>query len=500
MRAALTLGVFLGCSAALGASEKNGVPDRRAPGLDPIEAQNFAGDLATYVIEPLVTKYIRPLTPADVATAALAGLYEASRVSAPGTLHSELEHAASEQELLRVIARHRDHLGDVEVLKGHRALLVGLQAALRLLDPFSGIASSDELTKNLGDGSEQGVGVELEDHSGNGPAVIRAVAPGGPAQRKGIRPRDILIAIDGKPTRGVSTSELQLRLGHGPGNAAAIRTGKIDLTLQRPGINRLRQLAVEPENFRPESVLGVHRKADNSWSYWIPGQDRVAHVRLANLATGSYQELHQVIESLQQEGLRGLILDLRWCPGGYLKESEYAAGLFLAHGTIATVVERDPRHNERFVAENLGTIVKAPMAVLINGDSSGGAELVAAALQDNKRAIVIGQRTRGKASVQRVLPLPVPGAGLKLTSGTFNRPSGKNLHRFPEHKPTDDWGVCPDPGQECPVSRELSQLLRDWWLAQTLRPGASNEALPLDDPGADPQREAALQALKQVLR
>jgi carboxyl-terminal processing protease len=89
--------------------------------------------------------------------------------------------------------------------------------------------------------------------------------------------------------------------------------------------------------------------------------------------------------------------------------------------------------------------------------------------------------------------------GLKLTSGTFERPSGKNLHRFPDSKPADDWGVRPDADGECRVSPELGRRLREWWGRQSLRPGASNERLPLDDPSADPQRQAAVEAVARLL-
>jgi C-terminal processing protease CtpA/Prc len=114
--------------------------------------------------------------------------------------------------------------------------------------------------------------------------------------------------------------------------------------------------------------------------------------------------------------------------------------------------------------------------------------------------VVAGQRTLGKASIQTMLGLPVPDAGLKLTSGTFLRPSGKNLHRFPDSRSGDDWGVRPDAKAECRQSPELNRQLKEWWMLQTLRPGTSNEALPLDDPGADPQRETARQALLGLLK
>jgi C-terminal processing protease CtpA/Prc len=138
-------------------------------------------------------------------------------------------------------------------------------------------------------------------------------------------------------------------------------------------------------------------------------------------------------------------------------------------------------------------LLDLPMVVLVNGETSGGAELIAAAFQDHKRALIVGQRTLGKASVQRPLTMSVPNLQMKLTTGTFFRPSGKNLHRFPESKPEDDWGVKPD--VEFPVSRDLSRQLKAWWLEQTLRPGPSMERLTLDDPANDAQRGAAVDAL-----
>jgi carboxyl-terminal processing protease len=146
-----------------------------------------------------------------------------------------------------------------------------------------------------------------------------------------------------------------------------------------------------------------------------------------------------------------------------------------------------------------GKFTGFPLAVLVNGQTMGGAELIAAALQDHHRAVVVGQRTLGKASVQTPIALPLPGVGLKLTSGTFERPGGKNLHRFPDSKPSDDWGVRPDADGEFRVSPELGRRLAEWWRRQSLRPGGSNERLPLDDPSADPQRQAAVEAVARLL-
>jgi carboxyl-terminal processing protease len=251
---------------------------------------------------------------------------------------------------------------------------------------------------------------------------------------------------------------------------------------------------LERQDFRPETVLGVARQDDNSWDFWCDRAGKIAQVRLASLANGTAAEVREVVSGLQAAGMRGLILDVRWCPGGYLREAVNVAALFLGECNVATVRSRG-EEDKTYPSAADKKFLDFPMVVLVNGETSGGGELIAAALQDHKRAAVAGQRTIGKASIQTMVPLPVPGAGLKLTTGTFVRPSGKNLHRFPESSVSDDWGVRPDASLELRVSPELNRQLKEWWLQQTLRPGPCREVLPLDDPIADPARHAAIQAL-----
>jgi len=167
---------------------------------------------------------------------------------------------------------------------------------------------------------------------------------------------------------------------------------------------------------------------------------------------------------------------------------------------VATLGSRNDEERP-FNNQQAGPFHTLPVVVLINGQSSGGAELIAATLQDQRRAKVAGQRSLGKASVQKSdIVIPNANAGIKLTTGTFFRSTGKNLHRFPDSKPTDDWGVRPDAGLEFRISPDLNRQLRDWWTLQTLRPGGCNDALPLDDPANDPQRHAALQFLLTTIK
>src|SRR5260370_4916471 len=173
----------------------------------------------------------------------------------------------------------------------------------------------------------------------------------------------------------------------------------------------------------------------------------------------------------------------------------------------ATVVYRDSGLNDHYPSAEPG-FIDFPMVVLINGETSGGAELVAAVLQYNLRAKIPGQRSRGKGSVQRVLGLQedievkglVSRAALKLSNGMIIRPSGRNLHRFADSRPADDWGVVPDPKLEFRVSADMGRQLRDWWQLQDLRPGTWNESLPLDDPAADPPQQRAPQTCTDLLK
>jgi carboxyl-terminal processing protease len=256
---------------------------------------------------------------------------------------------------------------------------------------------------------------------------------------------------------------------------------------------------VEHQSFWPETVLGVARQSDNSWDFLADRQQRIAHVRIAALSEGTSEELQRIVASLQQGGIRGLLLDLRWCPGGLLSESINVADLFLGDCTVATTLSRDGARKE-YRSKLEHSFLGFPLLVLVNGETSGGAELIAAALQDNRRARVAGQRTRGKGSIQTVIALPVSHAGLKLTNGLVYRPNGKCLDRPSDGKPSDAWGARPDRGLESRVSPQLSGQLKEWWLLQTLRPGTSSEALPLDDASLDPQAQEALAALRKVLK
>lgn len=488
-------------------------PGRSAPpGALRAEADNYARQLV-YVLNEIDRNYVRPVPRGQLIQAALAGMSEAARVPAPAALRADIDaalaamaKAGNDHELQQLFVRVREGLGNPEPLQGTGAILASVRAMARTLDPHSGILSPEEARR--GSASQNyGVGLELEESGDDAPVVIKEVFPGGPAQRAGLRPGDEITHLNDEAVKGGAVMRARLNLiaprpeGIPPPIDPAASAPRVTLTWRRGSAGEPRKVTLDPQIFRPETVLGVIRQDSNAWDFWLDRKQRIAHVRIANLTDGTASELRQAMHDLKGQGLRGLLLDLRWCPGGYLNEALDVAQLFLGECTVATVKGRVQGEDTFRSVRDENKLLDLPLLVLVNAETSGGAELIAAALQDNGRATVAGQRTRGKASVQTTTGLPVPGAhGLKLTSGTFFRPSGKNLHRFSDSKPGDDWGVRPDPGLEFRVSPDLDRQLKSWWGELTIRPGPSREALPLDHPHGDPQRQAALEALLRSIK
>jgi carboxyl-terminal processing protease len=329
-----------------------------------------------------------------------------------------------------------------------------IRGMLSKLDPYSTYIAADEASqfraKLLGEFG--GIGIQIAADAGQ--LTVLSPLYGTPAYRAGVLAGDRILEIDGHSTDGVDLDEAARRL-HGEEGAP------VTLTVVHPGKHEKTKIKLVRERIHLETVLGDQRKPDGHWQFMLDPKQRIGYVRLTAFSSETAVELQNILTQLEKEKLRGLILDLRFNPGGLLSAGIEVSDLFVSEGRIVSTKGRNsPEHV--WNAHKEGTFSGFPMVVLINGFSASSSEIVAACLQDHKRAVVIGERTWGKGSVQTLIELDNGRSLLKLTTASYRRPSGKNIHRFPDAKETDEWGVMPDAGFKIDLDdEEMIRLIQD---------------------------------------
>ena len=222
-----------------------------------------------------------------------------------------------------------------------------------------------------------------------------------------------------------------------------------------------------------DTVQGDTRNADGSWNFLLPGHDRIGYIRITAFAEGertdeagkktktTVADLKEALQGLAKRNLRGLVLDLRDNPGGSLRAAVEVCDLFISSGVIVTTRGREGQILKSFEASGVSLFTDFPMAILVNQHSASASEIVSACLQDHQRAIVVGQQTFGKGTVQEVMDLGEAFGTLKLTIATYWRPNGRNIHRRPDDGKNATWGVTPDEGYHVPVDdEELTRFYR----------------------------------------
>ena len=275
-----------------------------------------------------------------------------------------------------------------------------------------------------------------------------------------------------------------------------------------PGKEAKEKVALTREKIHVDTVLGDRRKADGTWEYMLDPRERIGYVRLMAFSRDTAAELQRVLTQLQSEKLRGLILDLRSDPGGLLSAAIEVSDLFVSEGRIVSTKGRSSPERT-WDARKEGTFEGFPIVVLVNRYSASASEIVAACLQDHQRAVVMGERTWGKGSVQNVIELEDGRSAMKLTTASYRRPNGKNIHRFPDAKESDEWGVTPDKGFEIKLNNsEMHALMQDRRARDILQSPAAKEAAstktepPAKDqapPPVDRQLQAAIKYLNTEL-
>ena len=221
-------------------------------------------------------------------------------------------------------------------------------------------------------------------------------------------------------------------------------------------------------------MTGVRRRTDDpgKWEWFIDRPNGIGYVHVSTFNELTTKELRAAVEGIERDGGKALILDLRDNGGGLLNQAIDVCSLFLSEGKpIVSTHGRDPDKTRDFTAKKDAEIFRPaeqrPIVVLMNDQSASASEIVASALQDNKRALVVGERSYGKGSVQKLLRLNGTDderAAVKLTTETYWRPSGRNMdkrlvEKDPDEKKRNEWGV--DPDVEVKTTREEKARARD---------------------------------------
>ena len=304
----------------------------------------------------------------------------------------------------RVRAEYVDPVSDKEVLEN------AINGMLTGLDPHSSYMNSkafkDMQVQTKGEFG--GLGLEVTEDKG----LIKVVSPidDTPAFRAGIKSGDIITALDGKTVVGLSLNDAVDRMRGAPST-------KITLTLKREGADKPLEIAVVRE------IIKIHVVKARLQP------DGIGYVRLSQFTEKADSEIRAAVKRLQTEAggpLRAMILDLRNDPGGLLDQAIAVSSDFIPQGEIVSTRARHVEDSQRWDARGSDIINGAPLVVLINNGSASASEIVAGALQDHRRAVLLGVKSFGKGSVQTVIPLPGGGA-MRLTTARYYTPSGRSI-------------------------------------------------------------------------
>ena len=285
-----------------------------------------------------------------------------------------------------------------------------------------------------------GIGIEISKLKGL--LTVASLLPDTPAYYSGLDAEDVIEQVDSVPTKDMTLS-CAVKNITGPAGT------DVRLTIRRPGEEQTREIMITRARIIVPTIRGWQRTRDGGWRYMIDEAEKIGYIRLTSFAEKTSSDLDRVLKKLEGEGVRGLILDLRFNSGGLLDSAINVTDKFIKGGWI---VSTRPRYGfgTDAVARKNGTHPDYPLVILVNSNSASASEIVAGALADkmHKRAVLVGDRTHGKGSVQGIIPYLRGRAQLKYTMAYYILPSRQRVESREMMKKLGrkDWGVAPDVG------------------------------------------------------
>lgn len=299
----------------------------------------------------------------------------------------------------------------VEEVETKQLIYGGIKGMLATLDPHSDFLPPDVYKEFESETSGEfgGLGIEITLQDG----VLTVISPieDTPAWKAGIKAGDRIVEINGESTKGISLAEAAQRM-------KGKRGTQVKLMIFREGFTTPQEFAITRGVVKIQSVK------------YTDMEDGYAYVRLTSFIENSARDFERQVQNHIRKnrnvGLKGMILDLRRNPGGLLDQAVQMSDLLMEEGTIVSTIGRNRKEKEVLYAKQSGTLPNFPLVVMIDEFSASASEILAGALQDNGRAIVVGQRSFGKGSVQSVVKLG-DGSGLKLTVARYYTPKGRSI-------------------------------------------------------------------------
>ena len=335
-----------------------------------------------------------------------------------------------------------------------------INGMLHKLDPYSEYVPPrdvEEFHKRTS-GTYEGIGVGIDIKNN----ILTVISPfeDSPAYKVGVRPGDVILEVDGKTTKGWSSTRAVQELTGPAGTKVRIRL------LHRDGTEE--EVTITRQKIQVPTVRGWRRNTvDGKWDYMLDPEAGIGYVRVTQFTDDMIDHFDRAVGQLQKQELKALIFDLRTNPGGLMSAAIDVVDRFIDHGVIVST--RGAHSSEQVQRAKAGnTYPRFDLIVLIDQGSASASEIVAGALQSQGRAVIVGKRSWGKGSVQRIIRLPDSGAALKLTTDYYYLPNGRCVHRRDD---AEEWGVDPDVEQDLDIEeleelRELSQELTIEPLAQ----------------------------------
>lgn len=476
------------------------------------EAAELFADRVIEVAQIAERYYIKPVNINELAAEAIKGLYRRLDEKLPKQIAERVDDIKNLDKagVKALLADARQELGNRDDLKGSKATDYALDMMLHSLDNYS--TYIDPETKFKFDQSTKqefiGVGVQIQKDLTTDMVRVSTPLKDSPAYKAGMKTGDLITAITnvvdkktGEPLpTPVVTSTKGLTIEQVVDKILGPEGTLVRLTVEREEADGVKEHVFEIKRgkVQVETVFGVRRNADDSWDYYLDKNNKIVYIRLDQFALNTERDLRAALAEAQKTGINALILDLRFNPGGYLQSAQNVSDLFIDDGLIVTIRPRAGRANELRGVHD-GSLLGFPMVVLINGQSASASEIVSACLQDHERAIIMGERSFGKGSVQNIIDLRTPEglAEVKLTTATFWRPSGKNLNKAKGNTDADEWGVMPHKDFIIKLTpSERSELFEHLRRSQVIpRRDAPKKEEPVHF--TDKQLEKALQYLKE---